>query len=262
MTTPTTPQISDVANQKWKPEDYQKHASFVAVLGQDVIDLLDPKAEEKILDLGCGDGVLTKRLQNEYGCSVVGVDSSPEQVLGAQKDGLDVFVMSGMSLEFNQQFDAVFSNAALHWMKDAGAVIQGVRRALKPKGRFVAEFGGEGNVNLIRDALHSVLGKHEVDASVLDPWYFPSPATYQAELEEHGFIVDTIELIDRPTALPGDIDGWLLTFSESFLSAFERSQWPAIIAEIREVLRPKLLNSKGVWMADYKRLRFSARLKT
>ena len=258
--TSTKPKISDVANQKWKPEDYQKHAGFVAVLGQDVLDLLSPKTGEAVLDLGCGDGVLTKRLKNEYGCVVTGVDSSPEQIAGATSDGLNAFVMSGMELTFRQQFDAVFSNAALHWMKDADAVINGVKNALKPEGRFVAEFGGEGNVNLIREALHFVLQKHNVDAKRLDPWYFPSVDTYKNKLESYDFKVDTIELFDRPTALPGDIDGWLMTFSESFLRAFEKTQWDDIIAEIREILRPDLLRSDGVWMADYKRLRFSARL--
>src|SRR5271169_19091 len=138
--------------QDWKAERYAQHAHFVPALGQPVMELLDPKPGERILDLGCGDGVLTKKLQ-DLGCQIVGVDSSPELIQAAQKLDLHTHLMDGQALTFEGVFDAVFSNAALHWMKDQPKVIEGVWKALKPGGRFVAEMGGQGNLALIEAAL-------------------------------------------------------------------------------------------------------------
>src|SRR5512142_2028530 len=140
------------APQTWDPERYARNARFVADLGMPVVELLAPKSGERILDLGCGDGALTEKLV-AMGCTVVGVDGSAEQVAAARARGLDCHVMDGEQLTFNNEFDAVFSNAALHWMKRADAVIAGVWRALKPGGRFVAECGGHGNIKAIETAL-------------------------------------------------------------------------------------------------------------
>lgn len=171
-----------------------------------VVEWLNPQAGERILDLGCGDGALTLKLK-ALGCEVVGVDSSPELVHVAQALGLDARLMDGQNLQFKAEFDAVLTNAALHWMKQPDAVIQGVGQALKPGGRFVGEFGGQGNVSAIETALHTVLKQRGIDAEPLNPWYFPTVEDYQSRLEANGFSVNDIKLIPRPTPLPTDLRG-------------------------------------------------------
>ena len=244
-------------SQTWDPERYARNARFVADLGAPVVELLAPLAGERILDLGCGDGVLTAKLAS-MGCQLIGVDASASQIDAARKLGLDVRVMSGDALDFDSEFDAVFSNAALHWMSNPGKVIAGVRRALKPHGRFVAEFGGHGCVAKIRNALIEALDRRGVNGDAADPWYFPTVEDYSQRLTRGGFVVNYIALIPRPTPLPGDITGWLDTFSESFTSTLPVAERSSYIAEVREALRPELCDAEGKWTADYVRLRFSA----
>jgi SAM-dependent methyltransferase len=243
--------------QTWDPERYERNARFVSDLGQPVVDLLAPRAGERILDLGCGDGVLTEQLV-ALGCRVVGVDGSPAQVAAARAKGLDAHVMDGQALGFENEFDAVFSNAALHWMKRADDVIAGVHRALRPGGRFVGELGGEGCVAIIRAALIAALDRRGIDGEALDPWYFPDVGSYSRRLESGGFAVRWIALIPRPTPLPGDVTGWLETFAESFTGALSADERPEFLAEVREALRPALCDAAGNWTADYVRLRFAA----
>ena len=195
------------SDQSWDPERYARNARFVSDLGEPVLELLAPIAGERILDLGCGDGVLTRKLV-EAGCEVVAVDGSAEQVAAARAEGLDAHVMDGQALTFVDEFDAVFSNAAMHWMPRLDAVIAGVWRALRGGGRFVSEFGGGNNVALIRAALYEELAARGADARTVDPWTFPGDDDYRRRLEARGFRVETITLIDRPTPLPGDIIAW------------------------------------------------------
>jgi SAM-dependent methyltransferase len=246
-----------VASQQWHPETYEKHARFVSDLGAGVVDLLAPKAGERILDLGCGDGALTETLV-AAGCRVVAVDASAEQVAGAVKRGLDARVARAEALPFDGEFDAVFSNAVLHWVKDADGVIASVARALKPGGRFVAEFGGFGCIATIRTALHAALKRRAIDAAAADPWYFPSDVDYRVKLEAHGFIVRFITLFPRPTPLPGDAAAWLETFAQPFLGAVAPADRPALIAEVCDAMRPTLYSPATGWTADYIRLRFAA----
>jgi trans-aconitate methyltransferase len=243
--------------QSWDPERYAKNAAFVADLGAPVVDLLAPRPGERILDLGCGDGALTEKLV-ALGCVVVGVDASASQIEAARRRGLTAHVTDGEALRYEGEFDAVFSNAALHWMKRADHVIAGVRSALRPGGRFVAELGGHGCVAQIRGALVRALGRRGIDGESRVPWYFPTPGDYATRLERGGFRVDSIALFPRPTPLPGDVTGWLETFGEAFTGALPRDQREAYLAEVRDELQPRLADAAGRWVADYVRLRFLA----
>jgi trans-aconitate methyltransferase len=243
--------------QHWDPACYTRNAGFVAVLGAPVLDLLDPRPGERVLDLGCGEGALTARLA-ELGAQVVGVDASADQIAAAKARGLDARVMDGQDLTFEAAFDAVLSNAAMHWMPRAEDVIDGVWRALVPGGRFAAEMGGGANVATVREALATSLARRGVDAAAVMPWYFPTDVEYRTLLKEHGFTVASIALIPRPTPLPGDVRDWLETFTESFLSTVPAGERPALLDELAAALRPRLLGADGVWVLDYVRLRFLA----
>jgi trans-aconitate methyltransferase len=244
--------------QTWDPDVYAKNARFVAELGQPVVELLAARPGERILDLGCGDGVLTQKLA-ELGCDVVGVDASAALVGRARELGLDARVADGQRLEFAAEFDAVFSNAALHWMADPDRVIRGVHRALRPGGRFVAEFGGVGCVETIHRALIEGLNQRGYDGAAASPWYFPTPDEYAARLAVAGFSVPYIALIPRPTPLPGDVLGWLETFGESFTRVLPPGDRAAYLEQVREATRSQLCDAAGNWTADYVRLRFDAR---
>jgi len=244
-------------SQSWDPNRYAASARFVAELGEPLIGLLAPKPGERILDLGCGDGALTEKLA-ATGATVVGVDASPEMVAAARARGLDARVMDGQSLEFDHEFDAVLSNAALHWMRQPDAVLKGVRRALEPRGRLVAEFGGAGNVASVAEALIEALERRGIDGRALVPWYYPTPDEYRDLLEANRFAVDSIELIPRPTTIPGELADWLDTFAGSFLSAVPVSERDAIKREIAERLARKFRDRAGKWTLDYVRLRVVA----
>ena len=243
--------------QTWNTQTYHENARFVSDLGMAVVEWLAPQPGDRILDLGCGDGVLTLKLR-DLGCDVVGVDSSPEFIESARSLGLDARLLDGQELPFDREFDAVFSNAALHWMKQPDRVIEGVWRALKPGGRFVGEFGGDGNVGAIVDALHHALADRGIDAKLLHPWYFPTVEEYRTRLELRGFQVNKIALIPRPTPLPTDIRGWLQTFANPFLVALPSTEREAFLEEVVTRLELTLQNESGQWAADYVRLRFAA----
>lgn len=245
------------ALQTWDPESYARHARFVSDLGSPVVELLAPQPGERILDLGCGDGALTRKLA-DLGCTVVAVDSSAAQVEAARERGLDAHVMSGETLPFRDEFDAVFSNAVLHWIKNADSMIASVYRSLRPGGRFVAECGGYGCIQRIRTALVQALERRGIDGEARVPWYFPTPGDYATRLERAGFRVDSIALIPRPTPLPGDMIGYLETFAQCFFHGMTEAAREEYLQEVRAILEPQLRDGNGVWIADYVRLRFAA----
>jgi SAM-dependent methyltransferase len=241
--------------QEWNAACYAANARYVSELGHAVVDLLAPRPGERILDLGCGDGALTQRL-HASGCRVVGVDASAEMVKAACAVGVDARVLDAHALPFTAEFDAVFSNAALHWMSDPSRVVDGVSRALKPGGRFVGEFGGHGNVARIVAALDARLAVRGLQ--VQSPWYFPRAEEFSALLAVHGLIVQVMDLFARPTVLPGDISGWLDTFARHNTAVVAENDRTQFIAEVVRELRSDLCDAEGVWRADYVRLRFAA----
>lgn len=243
--------------QNWNASGYTQHADFVPALGGAVAKLLAPRPGERILDLGCGNGTLTEVLADS-GATLVGVDASADMVDAARARGLDARVVDAHHLPFDHEFDAVFSNAALHWMLNHEAVVAGVRRALKPGGRFVAEFGGHGNVAAICTALLAALHVRGISGKARFPWYFPTIEEYRSCLEAAGFTVETIELIPRPTPLPTGMAGWLATFANPFLHGLEDDVHEAVLDDALAWLTPSLCDSHGNWTADYVRLRFKA----
>ena len=248
---------ADSASQHWDPERYARNARFVADLGAPLLDLLDTHSGQRVLDLGCGDGALTEKIA-ALGAEVVAVDASAEQIAAARKRGLDAHVADGEALAYEAAFDAVFSNAALHWMRDPEAVIDGVWRALRPGGRFVGEFGGGDNVGAIRRALIDALNRRGLDGAAADPWFFPTAEQYRGLLEARGFRVESVALFERPTPLPGELAGWRETFAESFFKQVAPEARNALLQEVVEALRPTLCDAEGRWTADYVRLRFAA----
>jgi SAM-dependent methyltransferase len=247
-----------MTTQQWNPDTYARNARFVSDLGAGVLEWLAPRPGERVLDLGCGDGALTEKLA-AAGCRVIAVDSSAEQIGAARARGLDARRGNAETLPFRAEFDAVFSNAVLHWIRDAGAAIASVHRALKPGGRFVAEFGGAGCVQTVRLALIAAANRRGLDGPSLDPWYFPTEAAYRALLEAGGFAVRAITLFPRPTPLPGDITDWLETFAQPFLRAVPADDRRAFVQEVRAAVEPMLFDPARGWSADYVRLRFDAR---
>jgi trans-aconitate methyltransferase len=244
--------------QSWNPTVYAEIGSFVPTLGAGVLEWLAPQPGERILDLGCGDGQLTAKII-AAGATVVGVDASPAMVEGARNKGIDARVCNAEALPFTAEFDAVFSNAALHWVRDQEAMLAGVKRALKPSGRFVAEMGGHGNVAAILVALTAVLQRHGFSGLEDGVNYYPTPAAYRARLERHGFTVEEIRLIPRPTPLAAGMHDWLTTFRKGVLEAIPEELRSAVVEETVALLEPALRDEQGNWTGDYVRLRFLAR---
>lgn len=241
------------------PAEYAAHASFVPALGNAVLEMLAPKPGERILDLGCGDGVLTERLV-AAGAEVLGTDADPAMVSASRARGLAAEVVDGQHLSYDAEFDAVFSNAALHWMPDTAAVFTGVRRALKPGGRFVAECGGFGNIAAIRAALRGVLKARGYAVPDREEQVYMTERQARAALTDAGFAIDSCAIIPRQTPLASGMAAWLTTFRTGFLDALAVGDdgRDAVIADTVALLRPILCDVEGNWMADYVRLRFAA----
>ncbi len=255
MTASTAP--ASTASQQWQAESYARNARFVADLARPVVDLLNPKPGEEILDLGCGDGALSLTIAAR-GATVTGIDPSPSLVAAARAAGLSAVQGDATALPFTRRFDAVFTNAVLHWISKPDAVIDSVAKALRPGGRFVGEFGGHGNVAAIVVALRATARRHGLNEAQVSPWFYPTPAEYAERLTRGDFRVEYIELIPRPTPLPTGIEGWLETFRAPFFQALPDEKRDSIRQEIIDLLAPSLCDSKGNWTADYVRLRFAA----
>ncbi len=244
----------------WNPSLYAATARYVSDHGLPVVDWLARQPGERILDLGCGDGALTAKLI-ALGCDVVALDQSVAMVEAARRNGVQAQVADARRLEFHSEFDAVFSNAVLHWINEANDVVQSVARALRPGGRFIGEFGGQGNIALVRRALRDAMSRRGVELDETCGWYFPSPTEHAAVLERNGFDVARAELIPRPTPTPGDAREWLANFADHLLALAPASERQAILDEVDAALQPRLRGDDGVWHIDYVRIRFAAHLR-
>lgn len=244
----------------WNAADYAANAGFVPALGAAVFDLLDPRPGETILDLGCGDGVLTERIA-AAGADVLGVDDSMAMLDAARARGLAVERADGQRLAFDGRFDAVFSNAALHWMPDQSAVAHAVFRALKPGGRYVGECGGFGNIAAIRTALRAVLAAHGFDRDSGGGQVYQTAEAFALVHAQAGFTAIDARIVSRPTPLPTGIRGWLGTFRAGFLdeAGVPQDARARVIEDVEALLAPVLRDDAGNWTADYVRLRWQAR---
>jgi trans-aconitate methyltransferase len=239
-------------NQAWDAARYQARHSYVFVHGESLIELLAPRPGERIVDLGCGSGQLTTKIA-ESGADVTGIDRSEEMIAEARSNfpALRFNVADAANFMVDKPVDAVFSNAVLHWVKDADGVAKSVARALHPGGRFVVEMGGKGNVQTISDAVREVAGPVET------PWYFPSVGEYTSLLERHGFEIAFATLFDRPTRVEGEdgMEDWLTMFGGPLVGEHGAS---AIRREVANRLRPKMFQD-GAWTLDYRRLQVIAK---
>ena len=265
--------INTSTGQTWNAEAYAANGRFVANLASAVLEMLAPQAGEHILDVGCGDGALTEQVA-ATGAVVTGIDNSPSMLEAARKRSrnsatpFEVEFHSADALPFDQQFDAIFSNAALHWLPAARhpAMLAGIHRALRttPTARFVAEMGGHGNIAAIRTALQAVFEPYGIDADTQAASFYPAPSIYRRMLESAGFTVKSIELIPRPTPLTTGPDGdnpmatWLKTFRNGILDQLPPSDRTQAIDRTVSLLKPILCDFDGNWVADYVRLRFHA----
>jgi trans-aconitate methyltransferase len=247
---------------KWNPKLYNDKHSFVYNYGEDLINLLDPKRNERILDLGCGSGQLTFKI-NESAKEVIGIDKSPEMIQDAKSKykNIEFKVADASNFMFNEKFDVIFSNATLHWVTDYKGAIESMFKNLNPNGKIVLEFGGKGNVQTIVNQLRSSLDKRGyLEQSELKLWYFPSIAEYSTELESKGFRVIMAQHFDRPTELADENSGikdWISMFGNDFFKNVTTNHIEEIKNEVQEKVKSKCLID-GKWFADYKRIRIIA----
>lgn len=245
--------------QTWDPIAYGKDGAFVHELAGGVLEWLAPQPGERILDLGCGDGQLTKRIA-DCGAIVTAIDASPEMVAAARTRSIAADQGAAESLPYpDRSFDAVFSNAVLHWVRGQDEMLTQVRRVLQPGGRFVAEMGGHGNIAAIRVAFAAVLARHGHAELGERGNYYPTPEAYTGRLQKHGFAVQRMLHFPRPTPLgEGGMVGWLRTFCRGALSALPEQLRETVVDETAALLAPALRDEDGHWTADYVRLRFIA----
>lgn len=247
---------------KWNAELYDEKHAFVFKYGENLLEVLDAKQGEHILDLGCGTGYLTQQI-HDLGANVKGTDSSPEMIRQAKitYPDIDFAVEDATSFKVKEKYDAVFSNAVLHWIKNTDAMMDCVYNSLKPGGRFVAEMGGKGNVQKLIEATKQVLRNHGYTKQAeTQVWYFPSIAEYATKLEAHGFRVTFAAHFDRKTPLQdGDqgVSKWIMMFAPLYLAGVPEGEKKQMLKEVTELLEPHY-NEGGQWYADYKRLRFIA----
>ena len=238
-----------VSASKWDAADYARVGSFVSELGGAALDLLDPQPGERILDVGCGEGSLTRKII-ERGATVLGVDNSPEMIAAARANGVDAVRLSVADMTFSSEFDAAFSNAALHWVLEKEQAARAIFRALRPGGRFAGEMGGEGNIARLQQVVDEEMILRGYAPPVEAHNWYPAPEEFAAVYEAAGFREVDARLIQRPTPIPHGIANWVLTFRKGWL---DRAGVPE---EERADLAANVADRFGTDTADYVRLRF------
>lgn len=260
---PGTKRKIDRMTSSWNAALYQSSHGFVWEYGRDLLQLLAAQRGERILDLGCGTGQLTGEIAR-MGAEVTGADNSPDMIAQARHNFPEIRfeVADARSLTFHEEFDAVFSNAALHWVPDPNAAAASIARALKPGGRFVAELGGKGNNAAVLEAAFRALTDLGVpEGARQTPWYFPSVGEYTPVLERHGLEVTFAALFDRPTRLEGGAQGladWITMFGARLTTALDPARLPEFVRLFEQYAEPRLFRD-GAWIVDYRRLRIAAR---
>lgn len=247
---------------KWKPELYNEKHSFVYNYGENLIQLLDPKENERVLDVGCGSGQLTFKI-NELVKKAIGIDTSAEMIADAKSKFPNIAfqVKDAVNFKFDEKFDSIFSNATLHWVKNYKDSIKSMYENLKPTGKIVVEFGGKGNVQtIVKQLRESLKSRNYKKQSELNIWYFPTIGEYSTALESAGFRVILAEHYDRPTELADENSGikdWISMFAEKFFIGVTENHIEEIKNEVQERVKEKCLID-GKWFADYKRIRVVA----
>lgn len=244
---------------RWDSTLYDDRHSFVWKAGSDLLELLAPVPGERILDAGCGTGHLTAQIA-ERGAEVLGLDASVSMVAQARQNfpKLKFQLADVRDFQVDAPFDAVFSNAALHWVREPETAIACIARALKPGGRLVLEMGGQGNIARIMSATEAVLRGAGYAGQHL--WYFPSIGEYASLLEKHGFFVRLAQNFARDTKLEHPERGmreWLEMFGGAYFEDVPAANREALVQQIEVRLKPELWRD-GAWFADYRRLRMVA----
>ena len=253
---------TSTSNNNWNSSLYQEKHAFVWHYGENLLQILNPQPNERILDLGCGTGQLTEKIA-EADAEVIGIDSAPEMIEKAKQNypNIKFQVVDARNFQLSQPVDAVFSNATLHWIPEADAVISSISKSLKMGGRFIAEFGGKGNIESIVKALYAALEEIGFDnPSILNPWYFPSISEYAAKLEKQGFEVVYSNLFYRQTLLQDKDAGlanWIKMFGGNFFTGLSEEEISQVINNVEKQLKPKLYQ-QGNWFADYRRIQVKA----
>ena len=240
------------STSKWDAADYARVGSFVAELGAAALDLLDPKPGERILDIGCGEGTLTKKIMGR-GATVVGIDASPEMIAAARANGVDALQLAAEDMQFFAEFDAAFSNATLHWVLQKDQAARAIFRALRPAGRFAGEMGGEGNIARLQQTVDEEMILRGYAPPVEAHNWYPAPEEFAGVYEAAGFREIDARLIQRPTPLAHGIAAWVTTFRKGWL---DRAGVPQ---EERADLAASVAERFGSGPADYVRLRFIMR---
>ncbi|HEX3355415.1 MAG TPA: methyltransferase domain-containing protein [Tepidisphaeraceae bacterium] len=252
--------MSTETSNAWDAKLYDDKHSFVWKFGADLIELLSPKSGERILDIGCGTGHLTKQIV-DCGATVIGIDRSADMIAKAKAEfpKIEFEISDATDFHFDQPFDAAFSNAALHWVKPPERAVACISRALVPGGKFVAEFGGKGNVAQIEQAM-AAASRDLGEPLAPSPWYFPSIPEYSTLMEQHRMEVTFATLFERPTPLegPDGIQQWVRMFGQTFLAAMPQAKQEEFLERVAVHAKPALFQD-GKWIADYRRLRIVAR---
>lgn len=236
--------------------NFKNKENFIADLAAPILDMLQPQAGEEILDLGCGDGSLTLEIKKS-GANVQGVDLNTDKIQKAREKGIDASVVNITQIAFENKFDAIFSNAVLNWVKNQSHAINNVHRALKNGGRLIAEFGGDGNIKTISDAMQEVFAKNSNFGTFQNPWYYPSAQEYKTLLEESGFKVESCELVSRPTRVV-NMDQWLDAFAAGIISHLTSEEKADFKEQVKNILKDKIYTKEDDWTLDYVRLRVKA----